>query len=140
MGRQAEAGNSIQDIIEIAETTSLMEVLGEWIYNKAFEDFVKILSRNPDLFLSVNISPVQLQGQSFISKIHHSAVQAGIPLNQVHLEITETTFMRDRNLLFQKISRLSALGFIISMDDFGTGYSSLASLRKLPFSGNKTGS
>ncbi len=127
------SGFSIQDIIEIAETTSLMEVLGEWIYNKAFEDFVKILSRNPDLFVSVNISPVQLQTRSFISKIHNSAMQAGIPLNQVHLEITETTFMRDRNLLFEKISRLSALGFIISMDDFGTGYSSLASLRKLPF-------
>ena len=40
--------------------------------------------------------------------------------------------MGDKDLIREKMQRLSAKGFTFALDDFGTGYSSLSYLQKLP--------
>jgi EAL domain-containing protein (putative c-di-GMP-specific phosphodiesterase class I) len=50
----------------------------------------------------------------------------------LELELTETLFMGDKNVIREKMSALSLLGFTFALDDFGTGYSSLSYLQRLP--------
>ena len=55
-----------------------------------------------------------------------------MPHNLIELEITESAFFDDREMLLGTIGKLKDSGFELSMDDFGTGYSSMNSLKELP--------
>ena len=47
------------------------------------------------------------------------------------LELTESAFFDDKNVLISTVKKLRDSGFVVSMDDFGAGYSSLNSLKEL---------
>lgn len=51
---------------------------------------------------------------------------------KLHLEITESAYVKDSVQLVTVIRRLRQDGFVIEMDDFGSGYSSLNTLSELP--------
>ena len=51
---------------------------------------------------------------------------------QLHVEITETAFAEDKELLIQTTNQLREYGFQVEMDDFGSGYSSLHMLKEVP--------
>ena len=50
----------------------------------------------------------------------------------IELELTESAFFGNKDLLQKILKELKMYGFHISMDDFGAGYSSLNSLKDLP--------
>ena len=50
----------------------------------------------------------------------------------IELEVTESAFFDDKDILVETVKQLKAYGFHVSMDDFGTGYSSLNSLKDMP--------
>ena len=50
----------------------------------------------------------------------------------LELELTESAFFGNKQLLQKILKELKMCGFSISIDDFGTGYSSLNSLKDLP--------
>ena len=56
-----------------------------------------------------------------------------IPAELLNLELTESAFMEDQDLIMKTMSNLHKLGFKIMMDDFGSGYSSLNILLETPF-------
>lgn len=49
----------------------------------------------------------------------------------MNLELTESAFMEDQDLIMETMSNLHKLGFKIMMDDFGSGYSSLNVLKDM---------
>ena len=49
------------------------------------------------------------------------------------MEITESSFLEDRDSALTIVESLKNMGVTISLDDFGTGYPSLSQLRSLPF-------
>ena len=49
------------------------------------------------------------------------------------IEVTESKLMVERSLAMETLTRLSMMGFTLSIDDFGTGFSSLVQLVDLPF-------
>ena len=55
-----------------------------------------------------------------------------VPVDKVHLEMTETAFGRDEIATFESIVELKKLGTRLAIDDFGVGYSSLNYLRRFP--------
>ncbi len=121
------------EFIVVAEKTGLINVLGKWIYKEA-ATFAKHLVThvNPSLYVSVNVSSVQLLQNDFVETIKSITTELDVPYEAICLEITETALMQSFEKNAEKLRKLRQLGAMVSLDDFGTGYSSLSYLRRLP--------
>jgi predicted signal transduction protein with EAL and GGDEF domain len=84
-----------------------------------------------DLFLSFNLSSVQLIDRNAAHQILTIIERAGLPPQRLEIEVTETAMMADPAIAAQIIEDLHQAGVRVSMDDFGTGQSSLGRLREL---------
>lgn len=82
--------------------------------------------------VAVNLSPSSLIDTRLPSDIASLLARYRTPPEQLELEITEETVMRDPKRALDVIARIGELGVEFSLDDFGVGYSSLAQLRRLP--------
>ena len=51
---------------------------------------------------------------------------------EIELEITESIYVEDSDIINRRIQELRDIGFKIAMDDFGSGYSSLNMLKEIP--------
>jgi len=114
--------------IPIAENTGLMVPLGRKILEMAFARFHDWITVNPemnDIFLCLNLSVNQLLHSDIVSDIRHIADRTGMPLENIHLEITESVFIDEAKYATSVINQFKDKGVHISIDDFGTGYSSL---------------
>jgi EAL domain-containing protein (putative c-di-GMP-specific phosphodiesterase class I) len=56
----------------------------------------------------------------------------GINTKDLYLEITESAYVSDSDLIVDRVKALRENGFFIEMDDFGSGYSSLNMISALP--------
>jgi diguanylate cyclase (GGDEF)-like protein/PAS domain S-box-containing protein len=122
------------DFIPLAEDTGIIVNLGRYILEVACRDlclWTEALPQFAGLWVSVNVSPVQLREPDYIATVTEALVRYGLAGNRLHLEITETT-IADLKLVEPILARLRDLGIHISIDDFGTGYSSLRYLDQLP--------
>jgi diguanylate cyclase (GGDEF)-like protein/PAS domain S-box-containing protein len=125
---------SPDDFIPLAETTGIIVKLGRHMLETACRDLChwrKTLPQFAGLWVSVNVSPVQMREGDFTANVTDALVRNGLPGTSLHLEITETT-IADLKLIEPILTRLRGLGVHISIDDFGTGYSSLRYLDQLP--------
>jgi diguanylate cyclase (GGDEF)-like protein/PAS domain S-box-containing protein len=122
------------DFIPLAEDTGIIVPLGRHILEEACSDLRCWIDAVPvarDLWVSVNVSPVQLREAGYAATVSEALVRNGLSGCQLHLEITETT-VADLTLIGPILAGLRALGVHISIDDFGTGFSSLGYLDQLP--------
>ena len=119
------------EFIPIAEESSLIIPIGEWVLRQACRD----AAGWPDgIKVAVNLSPAQLKRGDLITVTVSALAMAGLDADRLELEITESVLLHDEAWVRSLLERLSALGVRIAMDDFGTGYSSLSYLRSFPFS------
>ena len=116
--------------IPLAEQRQLMLPIGQWVLTEAARCALRWNEMGLGVALvAVNLASVQFQSQGFIE----SVAQVLPPARELlELELTERMLMDDLGQVKQRLARLKALGFRISVDDFGTGYSSLGHLKELP--------
>ncbi|MFC5861236.1 EAL domain-containing protein [Acidicapsa dinghuensis] len=118
------------DFIEQAERDGWISELTYQLLRKGLKEIAP-LPGEPTL--SVNISPPQLHGTSFVDQVHEAAAEANFPLNRLILEITESALAEDIVSVSKTVQSLKIAGCRLALDDFGTGYSSLLHLQSLPF-------
>ncbi len=121
--------------IPVAEEKGMIVPLGNWVLERACQDMAQIEARyGKGLYVSINVSPVQLMEKRFVSTVVKIIKRSGIPARLVNLEITEFSLMRNPEETIEKLQKLKETlpGLSIVIDDFGTGYSSLSYLSKLP--------
>lgn len=82
--------------------------------------------------ISVNISRAHFTQEGLAEHISQLVDGYGPKHKLIELEVTESAFFDDKNVLIDTVKQLHAYGFPISMDDFGAGYSSLNSLKDIP--------
>ena len=112
--------------IPLAEETSLILDVGEWVLNRVCRDYRQMQSEVPDPGrISLNLSLKQLRQASFILRCRSVFRRHGVSPTSFELEITETTLMADAARTVRLLDELYAMGLHLSIDDFGTGYSSL---------------
>ena len=123
------------DFIPIAEETSLIIEIGEWVLDKVCEDF-RFWQRSTGSpgRVSVNLSLKQLRQLNFIARIGSILRSHEVSPTSLELEITETTLMENPERTIKLLDQLYGLGLHLAIDDFGTGYSSLSALQQFPIS------
>ena len=82
--------------------------------------------------VSVNVSRTDLYHEDLPDRLAQLTKKYGLSSGELHLEITESVYVRDAAQMLMAIKRLKKAGFVIEMDDFGSGYSSLNILYELP--------
>ncbi|WP_409229233.1 putative bifunctional diguanylate cyclase/phosphodiesterase [Gudongella sp. SC589] len=123
------------EFIEIAESNKLIVPLGRDIMRQSFSFLNSLEERGyNDIFISINISIIQLLRDDFIPDLIQASRETGISLDKVNLELTESIFSSNITEINTKLSRLKQLGIETAIDDFGTGYSSLSRERDLDIS------
>lgn len=117
------------EFITLAEETRLILEAGHLVFKQACE----LLTRLPDqFFVSVNVSPRQLDNDDFLNQVTHMMKQHSINPDRLSLEITETIVV-DTDAAKKWIAKCKELGFSVCVDDFGTGYSGIQQLVEMDF-------
>lgn len=120
--------------IPAAEQSQLIGPLGEWVLFEACRQFREWEDAGLDLVrASVNVSMVQLRLGGFADTVQEAIDKYGILPDRLTLEITESVFEHESDLLQTQLREIHDLGVRLSLDDFGTGYSSLLYLQRYSF-------
>jgi diguanylate cyclase (GGDEF)-like protein len=114
--------------VPVAEQSGLMGTLGEFVLRRALRDAM----RWPNVFISVNLSPVQVRDRSLVSLVAEVIRETGIEPTRVMLEVTEGLLIDNPDEAKTRLEELRAYGVKIALDDFGSGFSSLSYLRNFP--------
>jgi diguanylate cyclase (GGDEF)-like protein/PAS domain S-box-containing protein len=120
-----------EDFIATAEESGLIIPIGEFVLSRACGDIVSWSTEHelPRLRCAVNVSPVQLQNDTFVASAARILEDTGCDPHQITFEITESSVMEEGGSA--RVDSLHELGVRVSIDDFGTGYSSLGRIRHL---------
>jgi diguanylate cyclase (GGDEF)-like protein/PAS domain S-box-containing protein len=118
--------------IPVAEASGLIVPIGTWVLRQSLKAWQELERTGYPLPLSINVSPRQFREPDFVAVVRTALLEAGVPPNQLILEITEGLLVDDLNETAARMRELAQLGVRFSIDDFGTGYSNLAYLRKMP--------
>jgi diguanylate cyclase (GGDEF)-like protein len=123
------------DFIPLAEITGAIVPLGRWILKEACREAARWTAKGegaPDLFMSVNLSALQLVQSGFADQVEKLLESSGLAPRQLLLELTETSRL-DHAAASANLLQLRGLGTRLAIDDFGTGYASLSQLSRIPF-------
>lgn len=117
------------DFILVAEEANLIGPIGEWVLGHA----CTVAAGWPDQKrIAVNVSAVQFQNGLLSQKVLAAISASGLRPDRLVLEITETSLLRESELVLHTLMQLRSMGVRIALDDFGTGYSSLSYLKRFP--------
>jgi len=121
------------NFIPMAEESSLILALGDWVLNKACEDFQtwRATVPNPGR-IAINLSLRQLKQKDLAKRVAAIFRDHGVSPTCFEFEITESTLMDDPEGSLKILNELYGMGIHLSIDDFGTGYSSLSALQHFP--------
>lgn len=118
------------EFIPIFERNGFITKLDYYVWEKVCQFIDSELSqgRNPAP-ISVNVSRVNLYNPDFMDSLIDLIHRYHIPPHYLNLELTESVFSEDTELIQRAVNYLHDAGFTILMDDFGSGYSSLNILK-----------
>lgn len=121
------------EFIPLAEETSLIIPIGEWVLLSACRQ-AKTWQKSGFKIgnVAVNLSARQFAQKNLPGMVERVLKESALSPGHLQLEITESTAMNKPEESIAMLRKLKAIGVQISVDDFGTAYSSLNYLRKLP--------
>jgi len=118
--------------IPIAEETSLIVRLGDWVLEQACRTQLRLHAAGFEVPLSLNVSPRQFHQGDFVERVLAVLDRTGANPRMLVFEVTESLLLENLERTIPRMDALAARGIRFSVDDFGTGYSSLAYLKRLP--------
>lgn len=121
--------------IPLAEETGLINSLGLWTIRESIQRLHTWHTRfpqTPSLFVSVNLSGVQLLQPELIMHLDLMLREYGIDGRHLKMEITESVIMEHAQYALDMLNLMKQQNIKLCIDDFGTGYSSMSYLRRYP--------
>ena len=119
--------------ITLAEKSGLIVDIGQWVLTEACRQMQAWRQQGAtDLFVSVNLSPVQFSRGNVEAVIAQALRETGLDPRQLELEVTESTLIHDTEKFITTLGPIQHSGIRMSIDDFGTGYSNLSYLQRFP--------
>lgn len=86
----------------------------------------------PVVPVSVNASRMDFLTEGFAEKLNGSLQKYGLDPALLHLELTESAYVKNADVMTPVIEKIKEFGIMIELDDFGSGFSSLGSIASLP--------
>ena len=119
--------------VPLFEANGLIRRLDCFIWNEAAKA-IKYWEDNygKNLPISINVSRIDLLDEDLLKHLLEIIEANHINIRDIFLEITESAYSDEPELIVNKVTELSKQGFTIEMDDFGSGYSSLGMVTTLP--------
>ena len=120
--------------IFLAEEYGYIHTLTEIILHKTCQEIRKLTDDGFRIDrISVNVSILELKGDSFCGDIGRIITGTGVSGEKVAIELTESQNESDFDIMKSKIAELKGKGIKFYLDDFGTGYSNMERIIELPF-------
>ncbi|PRO67093.1 EAL domain-containing protein [Alkalicoccus urumqiensis] len=123
--------------IPIAERSSLIEKVTEFVFTRVCEDQLLRPEAFGDSVTAVNVSANLFRKDLLKRLFVDTASSCKIPTSRFELEITEGMLMEDPEEGRRLVEYLRDEGFRVVIDDFGVSYSSLNYLAAFPLDGIK---
>jgi diguanylate cyclase (GGDEF)-like protein/PAS domain S-box-containing protein len=122
------------EFIPLAEESGSIHRIGTFVLARACDDVVLYrLLTGLDVFLTVNVSGVQLSDLRLVDAVRTALERTGLPPGRLVLELTESVFVDDDEDVTATLRALERVGVQLAIDDFGTGYCSLSYLDRFRF-------
>ena len=119
--------------IETLEEAGLIYELDSFVWDRVCQDLSRWNAQGHHRSVSVNVSRDDINESRDISGQFSRLIQAyDLTPDQLRIEITETAYVENHDILIEATQKLRDLGFQVEMDDFGSGYSSLHMLKEVP--------
>ncbi len=120
--------------IGVLEDEGLISELSLYVVRQILKDLKRLDALGYELVpISVNLSRNDFFNRDLVQDITALMDEAGYPYNLLHIEVTESLFTENQDLLSREVDRFRAEGFSVWMDDFGSEYSTLNLLQELDF-------
>ncbi len=123
------------EFIPVAESTGIIVPLGQWVLREAcsqLKAWQELPGTPGDLWVSVNISGVQLKQPAIVETVGKILSDTGLDPHCLMLELTESTAMENPETVTNILLQLRVMGVRLGLDDFGTGFSALGNLPRFP--------
>lgn len=122
------------EFLALAEQTGLIRDIGLWTLERACRDWhiLRLLTKNENPFVSVNLSACQLTTSSLVEDIKAVIEHYSMPPKELKLELTETVMVERPDEALVILNQLIGLGSSLAVDDYGTGHSGLDYLQRYP--------
>ena len=121
------------EFIPIAEESGLIIPIGALVRREACRQLREWIDEGlPATRMSVNVSALEIMGDSFADNVAIELAELGIESRFLEMELTESAIVRNLAESIRQMQKLRLLGVRLAIDDFGTGYSSFANLQSLP--------
>ena len=124
----------IERLIKIAEETGNIKQISYIVLNMVCDqlfDWEMQGFKVPPL--AVNLSRKELYAENLILTIHNALSRYKLQPHALELEITESAFLHESDMVRDNIKRLKKLGHTFAIDDYGTGFSSLSNIKTFHF-------
>ena len=121
------------DFISTLEEAGLIFDLDCFVWERVCQDLDRWNKQGQHRSVSVNVSRNDIRdNQDLATHFFELIRKYSLSPDQLHIEITETAYVENHDILINVTEKLRAMGFLVEMDDFGSGYSSLHMLKEVP--------
>ncbi|MCQ2560840.1 MAG: EAL domain-containing protein [Clostridia bacterium] len=118
--------------VPLLESSGFITELDKHIWKCVCRWLRSLIDRNiSPLPVSVNISQADLLSMDVSAYLYALTEGYNIPPRLLKVEITESAYAENFDIISQTVSELRKRGFSVLLDDFGSGYSSLNMLDKI---------
>ena len=113
------------------ERDFVFQELGYWIFRRAMIDGLRMLEKNPNFVISINVAPAQLTDEFLVDELVKMANRLNFPLKNLCFELTAHCRQIVPEILKAVIFELKNLNIRCLLDDFGGGVASIDFLQML---------
>lgn len=115
--------------IPIFERTGFITKLDAYVFETVCRDIKDWQDKNlKQVPISINVSRKDFYEDDWIANRIALIDELSVDTKMIHVEVTESLYAEDTDVIKEKVDLLKEKGIKIEMDDFGSGYSSLGML------------
>ena len=117
------------EFIPLFERNGFITQMDQYIWKRACQDLSRWQAQGlRPVPISVNISRSDFYRIDLVKEFVELTAAYEVDPSLLHLEVTESVYVENPQLIFATVRKLQKAGFCVEIDDFGSGYSSLSIL------------